>query len=398
MRNEDSWKITAAASLLPESTPWQPSSTVLRRVLATERTLFRKPPATEDFAKSLQAVDSVVASPIRNREEKIIGVLYGERRASGRQLGRLEARLIELLASGVSAAMARVEEETKAVRAQVCLQQFVTPEIARYVQDDPELLRGREEDVSLLFCDISGFSKIAHAQGPATTIAWLNDVLQELSQCVLDQEGTLVDYGGDEIFAMFGAPVPRTDHAQRAYAAGLAMMEAIPRLNERWKARVGAETSIGIGVNTGRVLVGNVGSALKLKYGAHGTHVNLASRVQSATRFFKVMFMATESTAAQLGDCPKRRLGAVRVKGIASPVQLFELKADPPADWKEMCTQYEEALAFWEAGDVEQATRRLSHLTSLHAEDGPTIALLNRALASWNAGKPAEPIWELPSK
>lgn len=398
MRNEDTWKMTASASLVPETAPWEPSSTVLERVLTTQRTLYRKPPTTADFAQSLQGVESVAASPIRNRQEQIIGVLYGERRSSGRQLGRLEARMIELLASGVSAALARVEEEAKAVKAQVCLQQFVTPEIARFVQDDPTLLQGRQEDVSLLFCDISGFSKIAHALGPATTIAWLNDVLQELSQCVLEQEGTLVDYGGDEIFAMFGAPVPRPDHAQRAYAAGLAMKEALPRLNERWKPRVGAETSIGIGINSGRVLVGNVGCNLKLKYGAHGTHVNLASRVQSATRFFKVNFMATEATASLLEECPNRRLGAVRVKGIDSPVQLFELGSDLSSDWKDVCDKYEDALKAWEAGNVEQAMRRLSHLTSLHPQDGPTLALLNRVLSAWNAGRPAEAVWELPSK
>ncbi len=399
MRKGERWRTEASASTVPATTAWQPSATILSRILKSERTLYRKPPSSSGLADSLQAIESVVASPIRNRTGQIIGVLYGERQSAGRPLGRLEARFMEILASGVSAALTRVEEESKAIQAQVCLQQFVTPEIARYVQEDPALLHGREEEVSLLFCDISGFSKIAHAQGPATTVEWLNDVLQELSLCVLHQEGTLVDYGGDEIFAMFGAPVSRPDHARRAYAAGLAMMEAIPNLNMRWQTRLGASTSIGVGINSGKVLVGNVGSAIKLKYGAHGNHVNLASRVQSATRFFQVPFMVTEATVQQLDeDTPKRRLGAVRVKGIASPVQLYELRDGPSATWQAMAAEYEGALACWEQNDVEQAMRKLSHLTSEHPEDGPTLALLHRALAAWNAKSAAEAVWELPSK
>src|SRR5260370_351906 len=139
--------------------------------------------------------------------------------------------LVELLAGSVAAGLARVEREREALAMRVQFEQFFTPELARELAAHPDLLLGRDREVSLLFCDIRGFSRISKHLGPAATMEWIGDVMGALSECVLAECGVLVDYIGDELVAMWGAPENQPDHPARACRAALAMLDELPKLN-----------------------------------------------------------------------------------------------------------------------------------------------------------------------
>ncbi len=255
---------------------------------------------------SLLGVSAVVASPILDEKGEVIGALYGDRkryRSPGQppRITRLDAMLVELLASGVAAGLARTEFERRAVAARVQFEQFFTPELAHQIAIRPELLEGQESEITLLFCDIRGFSRISEHLGPAKTVRWINGVMGTLSDCVLAHGGVLVDYIGDELMAMWGAPAEQPDHARLACRAALQMLEILPEMNEEWIGEIGQPFDLGIGLNTGIARVGNTGSRHKFKYGPLGNTVNMASRVQGVTKYLKVRLLVTQATRERLG-------------------------------------------------------------------------------------------------
>ena len=293
---------------------------------------------------SLAGVDSVVAAPILDRKGVVIAVLYGERRlnsvvTTGKRVSKLDAMLIELLAGGVATGLARLEQERAAVSFQTQLEQFFTPELARQLATRPELLIGQDLEITALFCDIRGFSRISRNHGPTFTLDWINDVLSTLSDCVLAHDGVVVDYIGDELLAMWGAPEPQPDHAERACRAAIEMMGCLTALNERWQGPLGEAMGFGIGVNTGIARVGNTGSRRKFKYGPLGDTVNVASRVQGASKYFKSSLLITRATRDRLGpEFQARRLGNARVVNIAEAIALFELcSPDQPERARARC-------------------------------------------------------------
>jgi adenylate cyclase len=353
---------------------------------------------------SLAGVKAVVAAPILNPQGDAIGALYGDRRQEAsfvaHPITRLEAMLVDLLASGVAAGLARVEQEQAALRARVQFEQFFTPQLARQLEIRPELLRGQDASVSILFCDIRGFSRISERLGPEGTVEWIRAVMGALSECVQEHGGVLVDYIGDELMAMWGAPEEQPDHAQRACRAALAMRARLPSLNARWQPVLHEEMDVGIGVNSGVARVGDIGSALKFKYGVLGNTVNLCSRVQGATKYLKTPALVTEATRSQLGpEFALRRLGRVRVVNIVDPVTLYELAGAPAPAWERLRQTYEEALASFESKQFRLAARKLGELLHEHPDDGPSLVLMARTV-NCLVDEPLtfEPVWELPGK
>jgi adenylate cyclase len=382
--------------------PKPPSRQVLLQVCQEKRTFWQVPNIAGEIGSSLAGVQAVVAAPILNQHGEVIGALYGDRGRGqlAAALTRTDAMLVEVLASGVAAGLTRLQQEQATVAARVQFEQFFTPELARNLEAHPDLLAGRDAEVTLLFCDIRGFSRVSERLGPERTVAWISDIMEELSGCVLAEKGVLVDYVGDELMAMWGAPDEQPDHAQRACRAGLAMLERLPAVNERWQAVLGEPLGLGIGINSGLARVGNTGSRRKFKYGPLGNTVNLASRVQGATKYFKVKLLVTGSTRARLDESlPCRRLGRIRVVNIAEPVELFELAPEGQADWVNLHQVYEEALTHFERREFAHAARLVGGYLVDHPGDGPSLILLARA-ANALAAESADfdPIWELPGK
>ena len=292
--------------------------------------------------------------------------------------------------------------EKKRLREKVFEQHF-TPELARELarNPDPMKMQARHTEVSVMFCDIRGFSAVSERLGPTTTIDWLGGVMGEFSSIVIDLGGVLVDYTGDELLAMWGAPNEQPDHAELACRAALEIRRSLPALNEKWRDIVGAETEVGIGINSGEALVGNVGTHRKFKYGPLGTAVNLASRVQGATKYFKTSLLITGETAARVsGRYPTRRLCRVRVQNINGPVELHELEVPGTnEDWTRLARLYEEALAAFEREDFLSAKASLAAFLVGAPGDGPALLLQKRLKdATRGSGAAFDPVWSLPGK
>lgn len=292
--------------------------------------------------------------------------------------------------------------EKKRLREKVFEQHF-TPELARELarNPDPMKMKARQAEVSLLFCDIRGFSTISERLGPSQTVDWLSGVMGEFSTIVIDHGGVLVDYTGDELLAMWGAPNEQPDHASLACRAAREILDSLERLNAHWRNLVGAETAVGIGVNTGEALVGNIGTHRKFKYGPLGTCVNVASRVQGATKYFGNSLLLTGETAARLDPTHRtRRLGRVQVQSIAAPIELHELELwGSGKDWLAWAGHYEAALSLFEQEKYNEASTELSQVLAITPDDGPSLLLSARIAECRNL--PADrysPVWKLPGK
>ena len=253
-RQKGEWQ-EAAGEIAPGCTlpkTWRPSRTMLERVLGDKRTVFHPPQGGQDAVsrgESLQSVRSLVAAPILNRDGEVIAVLYGERRNEGiltrcGTIDELQARLFELLAYGVAAGLARAEQERQVLAERVRFEQFFTPELAGMLQArGEEMLAAKRETITVLFCDINGFSRISAEKDPQITIEWLRDVLSLLSDCVAQERGVLIDYSGDALEAIWGAPEVTPDHAERACRAALKMRRSWPNStlvgSHDWESRRG---------------------------------------------------------------------------------------------------------------------------------------------------------------
>ncbi len=279
--------------------------------------------------------------------------------------------------------------------------QFFTPELARYYVRHPELLmKGRDMDVTIMFCDIRGFSNISERLGPADTVSWLSDVMGRFSDCVIRHHGVLVDYLGDELMAMWGAPQSVPNHAELACDAAVDILEQLPSINAIWQDKIQGTTEVGIGLNSGIARVGNTGSHRKFKYGPLGNTVNLASRVEGATKHLGTNLLVTDNTYNQLSNkFASRRLGKVKVVNINSPVDLYEIVPQAQLLPSETKMQYEQALAYFEERKATKAASTLSRLLVDHPDDGPSLLLMSRVIDFLlQHGENFDPVWELPGK
>ena len=399
LQREGAWSI-AGSAVLSHTINVHYSKTLLNHVVAQRKTFYEDLDQLGATTSSIAEIESGVAAPIFGLNEDVAGVLYGVRAqqglASRGPIEPLEAQLVQLLAAAVGANLAR----SIAHRTQVQFEQFFTRELSEQLGRHPDLLEGRDMEVSLLFCDIRGFSRISERLGPRGTVQWIGDVMGVLSDCVLAHAGVLVDYIGDELVAMWGAPAAQPEHAQLACLAAIDMLKAVPSINERWSTILQEPMALGIGVNSGIARVGNTGSRHKFKYGPLGNTVNLASRIQGATKYLRVPILVTGSTHSQLASSfLSRRLCQVRVVNIAKPVELYELAGGERLGWTELKQGYETALAAFECGDFRRAAQVLSGLLEKWPDDGPCLLLLSRAVSSLlTPTAEFNPVWDLPGK
>jgi adenylate cyclase len=373
-------------------------------------TFFHAIPQRQGIAASLVGVQSIIAAPILDANSDLIGALYGEGRSKAARerelkvaapLTDIEAKLFELLAYGVATGLARLAQERKLIAERVRFEQFFTPELARELQSrGDEMLATRDADVTVMFCDIKGFSRVSSRTGMKQAIDWVREVLSEISDCVAEHDGVLVDYGGDSLEALWGAPLVTPDHALQACRAAIAMRRRLPALSDAWQERLGQPTEISIGINSGLAQVGNIGSRRKFKYGAFGTTVNLASRIQGATKHLGASILASHSTVqAAKGDFAFRRLATVRTVNIIEPVELYEMVPERTPAWDDLRKRYELAYSLFERGRFVEAMGHLGKLFADFPNDDPTRKLLQRNVAMLGTPQGSfDPVWNLDAK
>jgi adenylate cyclase len=204
--------------------------------------------------------------------------------------------------------------------------QYVPPELVDEMAQHPEAfsMEGASREMTVLFTDVRGFTTISEGLDPKELSQLMNDFLTPLTRVIHSRRGTIDKYMGDCIMAFWGAPLDDPDHAMNAVLAGLEMQKVLEGLAPEFKARGWPEIRIGVGVNTGRMSVGNMGSEIRVAYTVMGDAVNLASRLEGVTKQYGVGMIVGENTRACLKDMVFRELDRVRVKGKDEPVTIYE--------------------------------------------------------------------------
>lgn len=370
----------------PNIEPELPSKNLLDRVLATGKLSTYPDDALNSTSESLLEMQSAIASPLfdpTGKTPELLGVLYADRRwtMGSRRPAAMTTEEKEFIGILTVATAYRLENLKKEKELTTYQQFFSQKVINNLLAKGDAFLEGKDIEVSVLFCDIRGFSKATDTMEANAAMQWLSDTLSELSGVVLEADGVLVDYVGDELFAMWGAPEEDPSHGYSAIRAALDMMKIKKKLKERYRGKINFEIDFGIGINTGMARVGNTGSRQKFKYGPMGRTVNLGSRIQGLTKQWKVSTLMAEATAQCVPpDMPKRRLCKAKVVGLDGNVDLYQLMSEEEAD-ATLISQYEEGLAMFESGiKFRQSARLFGELVQKYPEDGPSLIMLERSV------------------
>ncbi len=208
---------------------------------------------------------------------------------------------------------------------------YVSPQVVDEISkniDDLKVDVGDRRDITILFSDIRDFTGMSENLAPEEVVRRLNIYFKAMVEVVFQFDGTLDKYVGDAIMAFFGAPKGDPNHATKACRCALGMREELKKVNERLESEGIAPMRIGIGINTGEVVVGNVGSERRMEYTVIGDNVNLASRLEGMNKEFGTTIIISEYTRAQAPDFSVRDLGSVHVKGKERTVRIYELTGE----------------------------------------------------------------------
>ncbi len=251
--------------------------------------------------------------------------------------------------------------------------QYVPPELVDEMAKDPGAysLAGESRQMTVLFSDVRGFTTISEGLDPAQLTQLMNEFLTPMTHVIHQHRGTIDKYMGDAIMAFWGAPVHDPQHARHALLAGIEMLTKLEALQEHFKAKGWPPIRIGVGLNTGEMTVGNMGSEFRLAYTVMGDAVNLGSRLEGLTKEYGVQIMVSEFTRAAVPDFVYRELDRVRVKGKDKPVGIFEPicpQGEETAGLLEELALYEEALRSYRDQAWQQAAEQFAHLQTLNPE------------------------------
>ena len=220
-----------------------------------------------------------------------------------------------------------IEDVTRERRLRSTMSRYLSHAVVEKVlENDGEMLDGVDREVSVLFADIRGFSAMTEKLGARETVSMLNQYFDCMVDVVYAHNGILDKYIGDMIMAVFGSVFPGEDDVDNAVAVGIKMMNALHELNARRIAANRAPIRIGVGIGTGRVIAGNIGSPRRLDYTVIGEKVNLAERLEAATKFYGAGILVCDTTASRLGRSVRlRELDIVRMPGMNRPVTVYEV-------------------------------------------------------------------------
>ena len=210
---------------------------------------------------------------------------------------------------------------------------YVSRDVYEQLVAHPELaeLGGKRREMTVLFSDIRGFTSVTERGDPEELVAQLNEYFSKMVEIVFEHKGTVDKFVGDMVMALFGAPLDDPDHAEHAVQAAIHMVEELGRMNKGWKERGMVPLDIGIGINSGEMIAGNIGSSSIMSYTVIGDNVNLGSRLESLNKDYKTRIIMSDATRTRLRQAyDTRPLGDVIVKGKSKPVAIFEIKVPAP--------------------------------------------------------------------
>jgi len=312
------------------------------------------------LALALPFVRFVAASVLAVVAALGIGVLHW-RYASPEPRVPVEFQLlIVLVLYAIHVALCLIAEIRAGKRFETLLSQYVPPELAAaYIRDPASMgLAGEVREVSVLFCDVVGFSSVVATLPPPQVAEWLNGFFSLTSRIVVRHRGTIDKYMGDSVMAVWGAPAPSDTHAFDALGAAVDIEAELQSLNDRHRERGLPDVRVGLGVSTGRANVGPLGSEYRMDYTVVGDTVNVAQRLEAQTRAYRVPIIVSGSTAAALPDMLFRVLDTVLVKGREAPVTMLQpLGARAAADEKLLADleRHRAAMSACESGEWARA-------------------------------------------
>ncbi len=305
--------------------------------------------------------------------------------------------LAGLLITATGAIAVLATEGREKARLRQAFSQYVSATLVERILATPGLahLGGERRELTVLFSDIRGFSRFAETLEPEALAAFLNDYLTPMTELVLDSSGTLDKYIGDAVMAIWGAPVELPDHPSRACATALAMIERLGPLNDRWRRDGLPQIRIGVGINTGAMAVGNMGSEARFDYTVLGDAVNLAARLEALTREYDVDALCGEATARAAGDAfVFRELDWVRLTGRDGVVAVHQLLGRKGAVAEADLACWRDALAAYRARDFARAAELWGDLALRAGPAGDGAPALMRARAEALRADPPGDDWD----
>ena len=309
------------------------SETLVERVITERLPLLIHDVASDArFSSSeslrLSGIQSAMCAPLLYKD-KVFGIFYVDCLSKPYAFSKEELSIFAVVAAEASISFdnARAHEElSQRAIERKALERFLSSAIVERILANPDQvhLGGENQTATILFSDIRGFTRLSGNMEPEKVVELLNEFFSEMTDLIFENGGTLDKYLGDGIMALFGAPIAKPDDALRSAKTAIEMQVALARLNSAWESRGQQALQIGIGVNTGPVTAGNIGSSKRMDYTVIGDTVNLASRLCASAAGGQILI--SELTKRVLdGSFPARKLDPIFVKGKEKPVEIYEI-------------------------------------------------------------------------
>ena len=299
-----------------------------------------------------------------------------------------------------------LEDITSEKRIRSTMARYMSPEVAEQLLAAGEaVLGGKDQKVSVMFSDVRNFTALSEALGARETVSMLNEYFERMVDVVLSHRGVLDKFIGDAVMALFGVPFNGAHDADDAVRVANAMFGALGELNRERRRAGKAPLDIGVGIATGIVVVGNIGSTRRMEYTAIGDPVNLASRLESATKYYGAKVLISESTRAELLHTTRlREIDRLRVQGKREPVAIYEamdhLTEETFPNLGPAVEHYDEGIRLYRAREFKHALERFKEALTLNPGDRPSRLYVERSAHFIATPPPADwdGVWTMTSK
>jgi adenylate cyclase len=301
-------------------------------------------------------------------------------------------------------------EESEKRMVKGAFQRYLNPSVINKIIENPGLLKlgGEKKLLTVFFSDVRGFTSISEQLSPEKLTSVLNEYFTPMTKLVLDSGGLLDKYIGDAMMAVWGAPVHLDNHADRALESSLLMLDQLKILQQKWESEGLPHLDIGIGLNTGEMVVGNMGSDQRFDYTVLGDSVNLGSRLESINKNYGTRIICSEFTVASLKN-PElfllRELDIIRVKGKSEPVKIYEVMQYTESNKesiKKLIQYFHEGLSLYRLAKWDEAIVMFKKVFLINEFDGPAMEFIDRCAflknETFSDEKPWQGIWTFKTK
>jgi adenylate cyclase len=310
------------------------SQTVIDRIKAEQQPIL-----ITDFSEDerFSASESLKISGLRSAmvapligNQRVLGLLYVDNMERKAAFTEEELNVFAVIAAQAATAIDNARAHAKLAEGAVqrsALERFLAPEVVEMVVNNPQGVRlgGVNQKVSVMFADIRGFTPLSERMAPEKIVEILNEYFTRVTDVIFDNGGTLDKYIGDAVMAVFGAPISKGNDALNAVKAAAELQRLLLEMNRDAKARDWPELQVGIGINTGVVTAGNIGSPRRIDYTVIGDNVNMASRLVSKAHGAQII--VSESTAKEIGEAfALTKLEPLTVKGKSDPIPAYAVE------------------------------------------------------------------------